>query len=170
MFSGPNINTKDALYMYLKACKRILQNKLFWRAPEPRFCVHRDRGFWLELWKAVLTKYELTTQNINFFNLKPLSRESTDRKEYFLYIKRVYIFSRKNFRAIWNFRKNTFFFVFFCFLLNFSIWLGFPIGFEKFHFRHDFFQNFFSDVYGIMVLFNVYYQAQRVLQTYRIPS
>ena len=100
MFSGPNINTKDALYMYLKACKRILQNKLFWRAPEPRFCVHRDRGFWLELWKAVLTKYELTTQNINFFNLKPLSRESTDCNKYFSYIKRVYIFSRKNFRAI----------------------------------------------------------------------
>ena len=100
MFSGPNINTKDALYMYLKACKRILQNKLFWRAPEPRFCVHRDRGFWLELWKAILPKCELTTQNINFFNLKLLSRESTDCKEYFSYIKRVYIFSRKNFRAI----------------------------------------------------------------------
>ena len=100
MFSGPNINTKDALYMYLKACKRILQNKLFSRAPESRFCVHLDRGFWLEFWKAILTKFELTAQNINLFNFKSLSCETTDHKGYISYIKRVYIFSRKIFRAI----------------------------------------------------------------------
>ena len=112
----------------------------------PHFRVHLDRGFWLELWKAILPKCELTTQNINFFNLKLLSRKSTDCKEYFSYIKRVYIFSRKNFRAIWNFSKNTFFFVFFCFLRvhkQFFNLLGFPIGFEKFHFRHDFFSKIF---------------------------
>ena len=86
--------------MYLKAPKRILQNKRFWRAPELHFCVHRDRGFWLKLWKAILTKCKLRDQNINFFDFKPLSCESTDRKEYFSYIKRVYILSRKNFRAI----------------------------------------------------------------------
>ena len=126
--------------MYLKASKRILRNKRFWRANELYFRVHRDREFWLELWKAILTKCKLTIQNINFFNLKPFSRESTDRKKYFSYIKRVYIFSRKIFKVFWNFGKTHFFFVFFCFwrfISIFSIWLGFSIRFENFHFCHQ---------------------------------
>ena len=86
-------------HMYLKASKRILQNKRFWRANELYFRVHRDREFWLELWEAILTKCKLTIQNINFFNVKPFSRKNTDRKKYFSYIKRVYIFSRKNFKV-----------------------------------------------------------------------
>ena len=54
-------------HMYLKASKRILQNKRFGRAPELYFRVYRDREFWAELWKAILTKCELTIQNISFF-------------------------------------------------------------------------------------------------------
>ena len=107
--------------------------------------MYRDREFWLELWKAVLTKCEPTAQNINFFNLKPLSSESTDYKEYFSYIKRVYIFSKKNLEQFEISSKTHFFLYFsvFCvYISNFSIWLGFPIGFEKFHFRHDLFSKF----------------------------
>jgi len=98
--------------MYLKASKTILQNKRFWRAPQLYFRVHRDREFWLELWTAILTKCKLTIQNIIFFNLKPLSRESTARKEYFSYIKRVYIFSRKILKYFEILKKLIFFCIF----------------------------------------------------------
>ena len=63
--------------------------------------------------------------------------------------------------------KTHFFFVFFCFLrvhkqffnlawISNRIW-KIPLS------TWFFFKNFFFDLYGIMVLFNVYYQAQRVL-------
>ena len=105
----------------------------------------------------------------NFFHVKVLIVRNT------FHISNVFIiFLEKILEQFEISAKTHFFFVFFCFLrvnkqffnlawISNRIW-KIPLS------TWFFFKIFSPDVYGIMVLFNVYYQAQRVLQTYRIPS